>query len=309
MSSRRTAGLIVFSAISLFGSWSVAATIRALGIDVVQPRFGTQLLGLSLYYLATMGWQPLLAAWIVRRYVDRDPLDLAIRPPGPRFNVIAVLAACALAVAAGLLGFALAGKGSLNGDADRQPVASMGLALSALVGLLLVWLQAVSEEVGWRGYVLPASMHRFGRWRGLVVHAVMWAVWYAPVVFFATLARADGVASLLRCGSFALSCALLGVLLGWLRLASKSVAPPVTANVTLTLVAGMPYVLHGIDTGLRSAIYRPIGWLVFATALCGLLLSRWRRVVRLPDAELPSRELALRYVLAAFGRGRDRTLN
>jgi hypothetical protein len=168
---------------------------------------------------------------------------------------------------------------------------------------VLVWLQAAAEEIGWRGYVLPAAMQRFGRWRGLVLQAVMWGTWYAPVVFFATLGRSGSFA---RCASFVLTCTLLGVLLGWLRLAAKSVGPAVTANVTLTLVGGMPYVLYGLDAGLRSTIYRPMGWLVLTAALAGLLLSRWREVVRVPKTE-DARQIAGALVLL-LGR-RDRTLH
>jgi membrane protease YdiL (CAAX protease family) len=319
---RRTAGLIVFIAICVLGSWSGAATSRALNADPTQHRLGSQLFTLSLHYLVTMGWQPVVAAWLVRRFVDREPLDLAIRPPAPRFNIVAIGAAIVFAGAAGALAFSCERVGllaatSINGAAEqrmdegvRSAADGLLLTLGVLAALVLVWLQAVAEEVGWRGYVLPTAMRRFVAARGLVLHAVMWGVWYAPVVFFSAFGRMDGTASLVRCASFALTCVLLGILLGWLRLASDSVAPAVTANLTLTLLSGLPYVVHGIDAGLRSAIYRPIGWLVLATTLGALLLSRWRSVVRLP-AEPTNDAPPITPGVAFFllGSRRDRTLH
>lgn len=316
---RRAAGLVAFTVLCLLGSWIIAATLRVFDVNLAQRRLGTQLFNLSMYYIATMGWQPVVATWFVRRYVDDHADDLALRPARARFSVVgaatAVLCAAlsaALAVAAARVG--LTEPSTVNGVAEStrdDAVSSAGTALvtalGAIVALVLVWMQAVAEEIGWRGYVLPVSMRLMGRWRGLIFQGVLWGAWYAPVVFFSTFGRDVGVASVGRCLAFAFSCALLGILLGWLRLASGSIAPAVTANVTLTLVAGLPYVVHGIDAGLRSAIFRPVGWLVLIAILCALLASRWREVVQLP----PERDPEKRSVLLAhlLIRRRDRTLN
>jgi hypothetical protein len=68
--------------------------------------------------------------------------------------------------------------------------------------------------------------------------------------------------------------------------------------------------VHGIDAGFRSAIFRPIGWLVLAAALGALYVSRWRSAVQLP-AEPSERPpgMALTRLLIILGRRRDRTLH
>lgn len=275
----RAAGLVVFTTTCLSASWMVAATLRALHLDATRPLAGPPLFALSLQYVLSMGWQPIAAAWLVRRWIDRDPVDLALRPAEPRFSVFAVALPIALACGAALLSLigvryglvaVTSWSGSVPGDASRRYGPGLGLAALSVFGLALIWLQAVAEEVGWRGYVLSAATRRFGHARGLVLHAVLWALWYAPVVFFATHAGASGLDSLARGATFAVTCVLLGVLLGWLRLAANSVAPAVTANLTLTVAAGLPYVMHGVDAGLRSAIYRPVGWLVLVAAIVAL---------------------------------------
>jgi membrane protease YdiL (CAAX protease family) len=208
-----------------------------------------------------------------------------------------VLAAFAFAGAASALAWIAAGVGlsearSLGGEAEPPPVlqaawfdgvASPSLALAGT--LVLVWVQAFGEEVGWRGYFLRRAMDRFGRWRGLVLQGVAWGTWYAPVLFFSTFGSSLTLASASRSLGFMLTCIPLGTLFGWLRLASKSVVPVITANTTLTLIAGLPYVLHGLDAGLRSAIFGPPGWPVLAGGVGALLGSRWRFAVSVPERD------------------------
>ncbi len=99
------------------------------------------------------------------------------------------------------------------------------LSLAFLGTLALVVGQAFTEEIGWRGYFLPRAMERFGRWGGLVIHGAVWGLWYAPVLFFSSHGQLAWFDSIARSLGFVLSCVLLGTLLGWLRLASRSVLP------------------------------------------------------------------------------------
>src|SRR6185295_16226007 len=123
---------------------------------------------------------------------------------------------------------------TVSAEASQPPVLSRAIWVSAALvcSLLLVWGQALAEEVGWRGYFLVRLMERIGPWRGLLLHGLVWGLWYAPPLVFATqgLTRAP-----LRSATFVLTCALLGALLGWLRLASRSVVPATVANAVLTL--------------------------------------------------------------------------
>jgi hypothetical protein len=66
---------------------------------------------------------------------------------------------------------------------------------------------------------------------------VIWGIWYAPAFL---LVDRDLTRSTLESAGFVLTCTLLGALLGWLRLVSKSVAPTTISNGVLTLTAGLP---------------------------------------------------------------------
>ncbi|HEU4406342.1 MAG TPA: CPBP family intramembrane glutamic endopeptidase [Polyangiaceae bacterium] len=283
-------------ALSFLGSWFVAASLRVFGLTVAPSALGTRLFTTSLLYAATMGLQPLVAAWVVRRWVDApDRLDLGLRPARWAFSLVGALGAMGVAVLAALAASLAVALGALeasplHGSAEAG-LASGGRSVAGLIALTvafagtlaLVGAQAFAEEVAWRGYFLPRSMERLGEWRGLLLHGAVWGLWYAPVLFFASYGSVAPFASLGRGLGFVVTCALLGTLLGWLRLASRSVVPVVVANVTLTLAAGLPYVVHGVDAGLRSAAFGPPGWLVLLAAIGGLWRSRWRSAVRTPE--------------------------
>lgn len=307
-SRRATAGLALFIALSFLGSWFVAAALRVLELNVAPGALGTRLFTTSLLYAVTMGWQPLVATWVVRRWIDPpDHMDLGLRPARPIFSVVGGAAALGFVIAALALAWALSHLGGLGGlgfgaalhgsaEAAAPPAALPRPEASALVTLPLIffctlallWLQAFTEEVSWRGYFLPRAMERLGRWPGLLLHGAVWGAWYAPVLFFTSYGTSSsphhGADSLGKSLAFVVTCALVGTLLGWLRLASRSLVPVIVANVALTLAAGLPYVVHGIDAGLRAAVFGPAGWALCALAIAALARSRFRLAVQTPGS-------------------------
>jgi membrane protease YdiL (CAAX protease family) len=316
--------MLLFLALTFALSWLPAWLLRDAWRAEGEPLV-TRLFTASLVYAICMGWQPMLAAWFVMNRVDdTTDLDHGLRPAPRRFTVYAVSGAIglaglatALASIAGWLGAPV--PETINGHAEpglvgRAPSAYLALMVGlAFVGtLLLVWLQAFSEEIGWRGYLLIRLMQRLGPWRGLLFHGVIWGLWYAPIFIFANSGLAR---SALRASGFVVTCMLLGALLAWLRLAARSLVPVVVANATLTLVAGLPYVLHGLDAGLRSAVYGPIGWMLMALLSAVLASTRWRLAVRVPHAEpTAAHGVQLAWWVATHearrtGRGRDRMPN
>lgn len=287
--AQANAGLVAFLLLSFSMTWAVAASLRALGLTGAPlESLGTRLFTTSLLYVLTMGWQPFVATILVRRWIDpHDELDLGLRPTRRVFSVVGGTGAIAFVALAALVAFVV-GAATDGTSPESSALAANGLdALKLLFAFLgtiaLVWVQAFAEELGWRGYFLPRAMERFGHWPGLLLHGAVWGLWYAPVLLFATAGPLE-FASVVRPLAFVVTCALLGTLYGWLRLASGSLAPVVVTNTTLTLAAGLPYVIHGVDPGLRSAAFGASGWLVLVVAIGALTLTRWRSVVRLPIA-------------------------
>ncbi len=287
--AQANAGLVAFLLLSFSMTWAVAASLRAVGLTGAPlESLGTRLFTTSLLYVLTMGWQPLVATLLVRRWIDPpDELDLGLRPTRRVFSVVGGTGAIAFVALAALVAFVV-GAATDGTSPESSPLVADGLdalkLLFAFFGTIaLVWVQAFAEELGWRGYFLPRAMERFGHWPGLLLHGAVWGLWYAPVLLFATAGPLE-FTSVVRPLAFIVTCSLLGTLYGWLRLASGSLAPVVITNTTLTLAAGLPYVIHGVDPGLRSAAFGAPGWLVLVVAIGALTLTRWRSVVRLPMA-------------------------
>lgn len=114
--------------------------------------------------------------WLVRRVIRwRVPL---------RWYLAALLLPLIGAVAAMTAQWALTGRfpGFMLPQADGPGGLLLGL-LSAFV--LQTVLTGGNEELGWRGYALPALQTRLGAVASSLVLAAIWAVWHLPLFFMA----------------------------------------------------------------------------------------------------------------------------
>ncbi len=288
-------GLALFVLLALPMTWFISATLKIL--DLSSGALGgaeLRLFSSTTFYVAVMGWQPLLALFVVRRFVEHSPMDLGLRRARGSHTTMAALGALALAVVAGGVTLALGSVLAKHMVTDHARVAALPAVPPALgavlvtlafaATLLLIWAQAFVEELCWRGYVLTRAMERFGPWRGLFLQGALWGAWYAPVVFFAAYGSLSGPMALVRMLGALVSCALLGALLGWLRLATGSLVPPIVANSVLTFVAGAPHLLFGGALEARAAVLGPVGWALSAVILLLLWRSPLRGAVRVPTA-------------------------
>jgi len=96
------------------------------------------------------------------------------------------------------------------------------IILNAAVGLLVVSALAVFEEIGWRGWLLPRLAERSTARTGIVVAALVWALWHIPLIWSGVLSveglpgsRAMAVVPL---GTFG-----AGLVIGWLWVQTRSI--------------------------------------------------------------------------------------
>nr|WP_228531146.1 MULTISPECIES: CPBP family intramembrane glutamic endopeptidase [Myxococcaceae] len=150
---------------------------------------------------------------------------------------------------------------------------ALQVAVGVVAGPVLNAVVALGEEWGWRGYLLPRLLP-WGTWRALLAHGALWGLWHAPVVLQGYNYPQHPVAGV---GFMVVSCVLLGVLFGWLRLASGSVWPCVIAHGSLNALAPavmlLPRAGAAWDTAEVGVLGWP-GWLLMAAGVCALVLTR-----------------------------------
>lgn len=283
-------GVIGFLAFAFVATWLPAWLLRDLW-RVESLALSWRILACSALYLTVIGWQPVVAVLLVRRYVEpAHAMDAGLRGAKLKFVFLALLIPCLAMLTASLLQLAQGDPGTLPIEAWAPP--TLGPSLVAVAAVLtasaFIYGQCLFEELAWRGYFLVRAMECAGPWRGLMLHGFVWGIWYAPIL----LLTSGASASFAKAAEFVVTCVLLGVLLGWLRLASRSIVPAVIANVMLTLGAGLPIVLSGSDVGTRGAVYLPTGWVPLLFIAGWLALSRHRSAVVTPRPPRPPRRVS-----------------
>jgi membrane protease YdiL (CAAX protease family) len=266
---RELDGAVVFVILTLGLTLASAWICVPLAADI-EPDAGAMLRA-SVLYVAVIGWQPVLAFAVAQRlFADRRPFDGGVRPVARRDSLFAIAVALFVLGTAAVL--ARSEPSTMLGPA-LPSVARVVVAIATIVGIL--WLQAIVEELAFRGYLLPRLMRSLGPWPGLVVHGIVWGLCYAPLF-------AVGGDSVTRSLRYVVTCALLGIVLGWLRLATRSIFASAASNATLTICAGLPLVLVG-ESSPFSATFGPPGWLPLLVVIALIAAHRpWRSSITVP---------------------------
>ncbi|PSK90226.1 CAAX prenyl protease-like protein [Murinocardiopsis flavida] len=277
--------ITVFCLLSFGLAWAAAAPLWISGAGLAHPQAKLFIMG--------MMFSPAVAAFLVLRFVARPasiPRATGMTPLRPartliRYCVIG-FAIPPLVMLVGVLAAAAAGTYRLDladfsafrafaaplglvGDADGTgvPFAALGLfAALQLVGWAAGLPMMFGEEWGWRGYLLPALLH-LGTLPALLLHGAIWGLWHAPVILLGyNFGRPDAV------GLAAMTawCVLMGVILGWLRLASGSLWPAVIAHGATNSGSALFVVFGDASAGAGDAVPMAL-WVASGAAMLLLI--------------------------------------
>lgn len=250
---------------------------------------------LSTMALMVVMWVPGLSVLVVTTFITREPLAatglkrLGIR----RYYLWAWLLPILLTLlSAGLTWLLGAGKLDLSFPLIRQSldqalaqapeaaeaqlpsvtiIVAVQVAFALFLAPLINVFFALGEELGWRGYLLPKLLP-LGQGPALLLSGAIWGVWHAPLVVMGQNYPGHPVLGPFLMIGF---CLLIGVILGWLRLASGSVWAPALAHGTLNALGGISLlVLTDMDFAIGGPVSSLIGWIGLAACVGWLVLTR-----------------------------------
>lgn len=242
----------------------------------------------SLILWAAAMWAPGVAALIVTRFVAGHSLrTLHLDRLGPkRMYLWAWLVPPALVVAAGIVSWA-AGAGTLDlsfpvlrealaAAPDSPPVpvgvlVALQIASALLIAPIINTVFALGEELGWRGYLLPALLP-LGQDQAIVASGVIWGVWHAPAILQGYNYPTQPVLGVALMTVFTV---LIGTFFGWLYLCTGSPWAPALGHASLNATAGIPLLfLTGTDSAIGGIILSPLGWIPVAAFIIWLLVTK-----------------------------------
>lgn len=280
MNSFRTAPTVAFVLIACALAWVVALRLW-LGRGLAEP--------LAPLLLPMMMLTPAVAALVVT-FATRVPPGgerlrfLGLWPLRPARRIVwlmlagwlvpPVIIAATVAVAAALgfiqldltfSAFAEQLEQALPPGVPAPPVEVVVVSQLAMVPLaaLINAPLAFGEELGWRGWLLPA-LRPLGTWPALLISGAIWGIWHSPIILLGyNFGRTDVTGVLFMIGG----CVAWGILLGWLRLRSGSVWPAVLAHGALNAAGGAVLLVSATQPDL--ALAGPLG--VTSWIVCGLI--------------------------------------
>ena len=184
--ARAVSPLAVYFALAFAGTWLAVAplVLGPSGLGLV-PLALPDALGLLIYFGATYAGPTLgafAAAWIEGRGagVRRFAAGYARWRVASRWWLLAPVIFPVLWLA----GYSVVLEGEPLVNLARDP----GLLLTAfLPSVALLFVVALGEEAGWRGYALPRLQAALGPLRATVVLGLLHALWHLPVFFVAGL--------------------------------------------------------------------------------------------------------------------------
>jgi CAAX protease family protein len=192
-------------------------------------------------YVFALMWCPGVSALITRLVFQRNLRGEGWGLGAPRWAILAYLlpavysaAAYGLVWAAGLGGVDF---GRFHGE----------FLAFATVGFLQSLLSATGEELGWRGFLVPALARTMSFGGVALLSGVIWAAWHVPLILFADYNAGTPAWFAVPCFGFMV--VALAVVVAWLRLRSGSVWPAAIMHASHNLFVQSFFDRVTVDTG------------------------------------------------------------
>ena len=162
-----------------------------------------------------------------------------------KLSVIMIILFIALLIGRVMLGvfiedFRLGNDQGLQGvlTAVRSPLTWITLIVLP-VNFVLAFIAFFGEEYGWRYYLQPVMQNRFGKRAGVLLLALVWAVWHIPVDFM-YYSKDDGIQAFV---SQIIVCVAISIFFGYAYMKTENIWVPVIMhylynNISAILAGG-----------------------------------------------------------------------
>jgi len=263
--SKKQKPVLYFFALSYILSWLIWIP---LGLE----EQGYLQLGLP-YGLKDLGsYGPGVAALIIVacEYGWQDIKSLLSRIVIWRFNIYWY---ALVILGAGFLGLAALLISALFGQAA---VSFVGRPPFYLFPLYLIWViifgGPLGEELGWRGYVLPALMVKYGAVRSSLIIGVLWSAWHLPLFWMPGTVQYE-----LSFITYTMMTVPLAFIYTWIHLGTGgSVLAAILFHGASNTMAGfIPFMPVAQSGGTNTTFYIFIALLWAITAI--ILLLTWKK--------------------------------
>jgi CAAX protease family protein len=227
-------------------------------------------------YVILLMWSPAVSGMITQLVFHGTLRGLGWRLPGLRWAALAYFVPVAYAtVAYGVVW--LAGLGGLDlSRGTHNPLKFVFL------GTLISVATATGEEIGWRGYLVPALARSMSLARVAVVSGLIWAAWHMPLIVFADYNAGTSTWYAVLC--FTISVVALSLPMAWLRLRSGSLWPAALLHASHNLYVQGFFDRVTVDTGTTRWLTGEFGAaLAITISLTAWLFWRSRHAVPMPQ--------------------------
>lgn len=219
-------------------------------------------------YIFWLMWAPGTSAIVTRLIFQRNVRGQGWLPGAPRWLMLGYLLPVAYAIVAyGVVW--TAGLGGVDLTRFTTPIARF-----VLLGTFQSVLAATGEELGWRGFLVPALAQRFSLAKTAIVSGSIWAVWHYPLIIWASYNA--GTATWYAVVCFTVMVIGLSFPLAWMRLRSGSVWPAALFHASHNLFIQSFLDRVTVDTGSTLWITTEFGAALAITVAVTAGLF-WRR--------------------------------
>ena len=234
------------------------------------------------FVIHTEMWAPALAAFTCCAFFHIPFSFLGFQWPGGRAVAWGYFLPVAYAATAYLLvwatGLAPADFASfLHLSQKSLQIGSGAGALNALLimtfGVLQSGVSAAGEEIGWRGFLVPALAQRLNFTGLALVSGVIWALWHYPLILFGTYDSTAPKWVALLC--FTSMIIATGAMAAWLRLKSGSVWPAVMLHACHNAVIQWLFDSMTVETGKAAWFAGEFGVALAVTSIL-FVIPIWR---------------------------------